>query len=298
VIIRHFDIKKPLTRPPENEGWEPTWHGYFEMTKCLSPSRRREIEDFDNAIRAKGLVPEVDFEQDCLLSILADIKRETVNMFEVGAGWGRMCLALAGVINYKLLPVIPHSYRCLAVEAEPTHYRWLKETFTTQNIVGIPEYGAVSSKSGTCHFNIVESPDSQYGQTMTPVFNRYKIPSLGVLSHILQRKAIKVPTYTVDELIKKHGFDHVDIIDVDVQGAEYEVVLGAEDSIKNGMIDYWLIGTHHPRLNEALLKLLSPEFELVVNILPDTIARIEGFAPIQTHDGIQLYRRKRRDSTD
>lgn len=292
MIIRHFDVKTPQTQPPHDEGWEPTWHGYYEMTKCESQRRRVEYAERDRAIWAEGQITEAEFERDCFLSVLADIKRKHVNMFELGAGWGRMSLALAGVINYRIISLTPVSYRCLAVEGEPTHYQWIKEHFETQDINGIVVHGAVSNKNGACRFNASSTPDSCYGQAISPLISHHKIPSIRTLYNLITKRTIKVPMYTVDQLIQTYGFDHVDIIDVDVQGAEYEVMLGAAESIKNDLIDYWLIGTHHRKLNEAIRQLLSPKFDLIVDVYPNSVATVNGFAPVRCHDGIQLYKRK------
>jgi FkbM family methyltransferase len=203
-----------------------------------------------------------------------------------------MCLALAGTIDNKVVDVVPSAYRCLAVEGEPTHFKWLREHFEIYKIPGIVLHGAVSAKKGVSYFAASESPDSQYGQNMTPVFNRYKLLSIGNLYSVITKKAIRVAVYNIDQLIKSHGFDHLDIVDVDVQGAEYEVVLGASGSIKKGIIDYWLIGTHSRKLNELLKSHLSPNFDLVVDLYPGAISKIDNFPPIQTHDGIQVYKRK------
>lgn len=292
MIIRHFDVKTPKTQPPQSEGWQPTWHGYYEMAKCESPERKAEYAERDRAIHAEGMMTEAEFERDCFLSVLVDIKRKHVNMFELGAGWGRMSLALAGVINYRVIPLTPVSYHCLAVEGEPTHYQWIKEHFVTQKINGIVVHGAVSNKNGTCRFSAYPTPDSCYGQAINPLISRRKIPSIMNLYNLITKRTIKIPAYTIDQLIRTHGFDHVDIVDIDVQGAEYEAMLGAADSIRNDLIDYMLIGTHLRELNDALRRLLSPKFDLVVDIYPDSVATVNGFAPIRCHDGVQLYQRK------
>ena len=98
--------------------------------------------------------------------------------------------------------------------------------------------------------------------------------------------------YTIDRLIQAYGFEHVDIIDIDVQGAEYKVVLGATESIKNDLIDYFLIGTHYGELNDSLRRLLSPKFDLIIDIYPNSVGIVDGFPPIRCQDGIQLYKRK------
>lgn len=292
MILRHFEIKSLNTLPPQDTGWEREWHGKDEMTKCESVQRRLEYAERDRAIRADGMITEAEFERDCFLSVLSDIKRTHVNMFELGAGWGRMCLALAGVIDHRVIPLTPVSYRCLAVEGEPVHCQWIKEHFETQKINGTVVHGAVSKRTGSCYFGLPEPPDACYGQTISPLFHRYKIPNIRTLLSVFTGKATKIPMYTVDQLIKTYNFEHIDIIDLDVQGAEYEVALGAAESINNDLIDYWLIGTHHPRLNEALSQLLSPRFDLIVDIYPNSVGKVDGFAPISCHDGIQLFRRR------
>jgi FkbM family methyltransferase len=292
MIVQHFNVTTPKTEPPQAEGWEQAWHGYYEMTKCESEQRRVEYAERDSTILAKGEMTEADFERDCLLSVLADIKKTHVNMFELGAGWGRMSLALAGTIDFKVVPIIPTSYRCLAVEAEPTHYHWLQEHFEIQNISGTAVQGAVARKNGSCRFDTGAMPDSCYGQAISPLFSSRKLPSLGGIRNRISGKAIKTPVYTVDHLIKTYEFEHVDIVDIDVQGAEYDVVSGSKESIKNGLIDYWLIGTHHKDYNTSLKRLLSTTYDLIVDIDPGTLANIRNFAPVQCHDGIQLYKRK------
>jgi FkbM family methyltransferase len=240
--------------------------------------------------QAKGEVHERDFEKDCFLSVLADIQREHVNMFELGAGWGEWCLALAGVIDYKIIPIVPVSYRCLAVEGEPTHYRWIKEHFESQNINGIAVHGAVSNKNGTCRFG-VHAPDSSYGQAIS--FHKLTVrKTIWDLYNFILRKTIEVPMYTIDHLIQAYVFDHVDIIDMDVQGAEYEVLLGAAESINDDLIDYLLIGTHDRKINVELRRLLSPKFDSIIDIYPKSVGIVDGFAPIRCQDGIQLYKRK------
>lgn len=292
MIIRHFDIKTPEIQLPQDAEWEQAWHGYYLMTKRWSQQRKTEFAERDRAVQLRGEIDERSFEQDCFLSILADIKREHVNMFELGAGWGEWCLALAGVIDYGITPVIPVSYRCLAVEGEPVHYEWAKEHFEIQDINGIAVHGAVSDRNGTCRFDIQPDPDSSYGQSMSFSTSTSKLATIRGLCNLIMGKTLKIPMYSVDYLLKTYEFGHVDIIHMDVQGAEYEVMLGAADSIKNDLIDYLLIGTHHTRLNDMLRQLLSQKFDVIVDIYPNSLGRVSSFAPIRCWDGIQLYKRK------
>ncbi len=291
MLVKHFDFDTPQRQPPFNEGWEQAWYGYHRLAKSWSEQRQAKFIERIKSIDKAGELTETQFEIDCFLSVLADIKSKHVNMFELGAGWGEWCLALAGVVDFKIIPIVPISYRCLAVEGEPTHYEWIKEHFEKQNINGIAVHGAVSSRNGSCRF-IVGGADTCYGQSMISSSNLTFRKIIWYTYNYIFGKTSKISMYSIDHLLQAYAFEHVDIIDVDVQGSEYQVMLGAAKSIRNGLIDYLIIGTHDKRLNDTLRKLLSPRFDLIVDIYPNSIGKIDGFSPIRCQDGIQLYRRK------
>ena len=285
MIIRHYDVQSPETKPPDNDNWQPTWHGYWELKACETQNRKLALLAQDKTTHSRGMITEPEFEKDCLLSILSDIKHDQVNMFELGAGWGRMSLALAGAINHKIVPMIPSSYFCVAVEAEPTHYQWLKRNFEAQQIDGVAIHGAVSNKPGKTILGINSDPAEEYGQGAISPF------SVGGIIYQLTKKTIRVPVYTIDQLVKKHLIQRLDIVDIDVQGFECKVIQGAKDSIKNWLIDYLMIGTHNKEYNLQLRELLSGSFELVIDIPPNTVF-LEWFKPVKMNDGMQVYRRK------
>lgn len=288
--IQHFDIKSPDITFTNNNYWIPTWYGYSRMAKCESKERLMLSVESDAKIKSIGYITEEDFERDCLLSILADIKKESINMFEIGAGYGRTCLSLAGTIDYEIIPVMPTNYRCLAVEGEPTHFAWLKSHFLEHNIKGETIFGAVSNKIGSCYFDISTPPEINYGQTIDPLLNKFHIPSINNIKKMITKKSQRIPQYTVDQLIKMYSFDSVDILNIDVQGYEYKVIEGSVDSIENNLIDYILIGTHNPTINDRISAKLKNKYELVVNIYPLTTANIKGLPPVSFQDGIQLYK--------
>ncbi len=297
MIVQHFDIHTPKTKPPQEHGWEPSRYGYYWMSKCLTPQRKREIAETFKEVIISGETHELDFENDCFLSILADIKQDEVNFFELGAGWGDWCLALAGIIDFKIIPIKPKTYRCLAVEGEPVHCQWTKEHFEIQKINGEVVHGAVSNENGVCHFSIHAAPDTNYGQAIIPSSKLSIRKVIGniytkLLGRSVEIPTIEVPMYSVDYLIQKYKFNHVDVIHMDVQGSEYEVVQGASKSIENDLIDYFLIGVHDKKTSMKLMKLLRSKFDLIVNIYPNSLGKVPGFAPIRCDDGMQLYRRK------
>lgn len=59
-----------------------------------------------------------------------------------------------------------------------------------------------------------------------------------------------VPTKTVDSVVENEELEYVDILHFDIQGAEYETLLGAKKSINSGKIRFVFISTHHYSISE------------------------------------------------
>jgi FkbM family methyltransferase len=263
------------------------------MTKCRSDAFRASLGETYKRIERSGHMPGSQFQRDCLLSILAEVEREEFCFVELGAGWGRLCLELAGAIDFNMIPCRPRRYSCLAVEAEPVHYGWLKEHFEVQQISGTPVFGAVSDKTGTGHFDALSSsPDSEYGQAILPLRGRRGLPSLHSLRKILGGKAVRVPMYTLDRLAQLHGLERIDVVQMDVQGAEFDVIKGAAESIRTGIVDHFLINIHRDEYHREIPKILEDRYELVVNLQRGKLGAVQGFPPIDVNDGIQMYKRK------
>lgn len=226
-------------------GWKKTWYGYFQMEKVISEvKKQRDKVSHKASDRSKlknagePLIGEGYLEQQFFLNIIQSLEGR-VDMMELGAGRGDWCLATAGVIDFKLVDTQATSYRCLAVEAEPIHYEWTKIHFEEQGLNATAVHGAVWSENGECSFYAKEDPASHYGQSIRPDGN------------------LTVPCYTVDTLMEKHGFDKVDFMHVDIQGAEYEMLKGMKKALENGSIKYMMIGTHRPEMNDRLMGALE-----------------------------------------
>jgi len=263
------------------------------MTKCRSETFRSSLAETYKRIEGSGHVPGGQFQRDCLLSILAEVDRDEVCFVELGAGWGRLCLELAGAIDFNLIPCRPRMYQCLAVEAEPVHFGWLREHFEVQHIAGTPVFGAISSKNGTSLFDARSSkPDSEYGQAILPIQGRMGLPSLHGLRKILAGKAVRVPMYTLDRLVQLHGLERIDVVQMDVQGAECDVIKNAVESIRTGVVDHFLINIHRDEYSDEISGILEARYDLIVNLQRGKLGAVEGFAPIEVNDGIQLYKRK------
>lgn len=58
-----------------------------------------------------------------------------------------------------------------------------------------------------------------------------------------------IKTVCIDDFVKRKKIQHVNLLHSDIQGYEYEMLLGAEKTIKAKMVDYIFISTHSNELH-------------------------------------------------
>ncbi len=66
----------------------------------------------------------------------------------------------------------------------------------------------------------------------------------------------KVPTICIDDLVQQQEIQKMNILHSDIQGHEYDMLLGAERTITEGRVDYIFISTHANDLHYACLDFL------------------------------------------
>lgn len=283
--IAHYSISTPVVNKPSDNGWKQAWHGLYRPAKCKSERANKAFKEAEELAHRNGCLSEREFEVDCFLSILADMKTDKLTMLELGAGFGEWCLATAGVIRNKIIPTNIKEFKCYAIEAEPQHKVWANEVFEAYKIPGKPIWGAISDRNGECDFSVDEDSSDCYGQSIT--FGNSLLRSIGNLA---RRTSIKVPCFTLDNLFVE-TIEHANIVHMDVQGAEARVVRSGIESIRKERIDYWLIGTHNKDYNKRISKTLLPYYERVVDIKPRSITVSNGHK-VQVQDGMQVWKRK------
>jgi len=154
-------------------------------------------------------------------------------LIELGAGWGRwMANAVAALKQSNNLP-----YTLIGVEAEPTHFRWITEHLS-RNGVDLNRCqlieAAVTAEDGTVGFFTGQhetwgGPGEWYGQS---VGGQTMVRSISL-------KAILAP------------LQKVDLLDMDIQGAEYEVVQAAAEEVDQ-KVKRVHIETHNREVEKGL----------------------------------------------
>ena len=220
------------------------------------------------------------------IDVIQSIQRacNQYTIIELGAGYGRW-LVRAVVVLRCLAPELPFSL--VAVEAEPTHMRFLHEHLTLNGITPGDHWliqAAVAGSPGEAKF-IVGEPTSFYGQQIVASFTGMPAPCTvrpGQKDHEVEL----VPAIDLASILER--LDHVDLIDLDVQQAEHEV-LGAGIDELDAKVSRLHIGTHAPQIEAALRELLGGRGWICINDYGCKKTRDTPYGPIEFGDGVQTW---------
>ena len=276
MIIKEYDLIE-LQKGLFGNGWFGTSFSAEVMSNKLSAEMVMSGHDVK-----PNYINETDFECMIHLSVLEDMRDENITFMEVGAGFGAQAIRVFGAIKSTVVPTIVKNIECVCIEAEPTHYKWLCDTFKINGISGVNIYGAMSNKLGYFPFLSIQKPDEQYGGTLCRDSRSYE-----------------VPCFTIDYLFDRFGWSKLHYIDMDIQGSEIDVLYGGMKSIEAGKIDYIKIATHRKEFNQQIRDLMSSYYEVVIDILVGSNAStdylmFDGFNKLvyMPIDGLMLLKRK------
>jgi FkbM family methyltransferase len=171
------------------------------------------------------------FEWIDLLESVKQAKNRYV-FVELGAGYGLW--TVRAFLAIKQLNPMP--FHGIAVEAEPTHFEFLKQ-HCYDNGLNPSDYrlirAAVWRRRGFKKFYIGDA-SGWYGQaiyqarsiralkTGALAFFHFVLYRLGLVRPSRRQREIFVPTITLNEIISK--CQYVDLLDMDIQGAKYDVI--------------------------------------------------------------------------
>lgn len=184
-------------------------------------------------------------------------------MIELGAGYGRwLVVAVAALHHLNPLP-----YKLVAVEPEPTHFLWLKEHFTDNDIDpsqhdlhcaaltthGRPVPFYVGNAAGWYGQAIADSVDRP--SAIRSIWRQFKNPCvrlLGLKDREIER--IEVSSVTLEAILDRHAL--VDLVDLDVQGVEAAVLSASIDALDK-KVKRVHVGTHSPEIEAELREIFS-----------------------------------------
>lgn len=200
-------------------------------------------------------------------------------MMELGAGYGRWSVnGAAAAIQ------LGKTYRILAVEPEPQHFKWIKDNI---EINGLDARrfelvkAAVTDREGKTFFFTGQAA-KWYGQA---------IPSLkflplrrGLLSGEI--KLARVDTVSLPSLLVGRGV--FDLIDIDIQGIELAILRTARNAIQS-QVKKVHIGTHSSEVEQGLRQLFCQlGWKNMYDYSGETDIDTE-FGKIKFEDGVQCW---------
>jgi FkbM family methyltransferase len=228
----------------------------------------------------------------------------TFVFWELGAGYGRWSIRAAAVAMQLGVPV-----ELTCVEADPIHFEWLRQTLidngldpqihTLANAAVCGSHGRAllrGSETGRAASNY--APELWYGQSIAIVPSatlrqRLATVARSSVARLLRDRAplVDVGAITLSELLD--GSPIVDLVDMDVQGAELETIGSALDPLTD-KVRRLHIGTHSTEVEVGLRSALSGAgWELGADygcgVTTDT-----PFGRVSFQDGVQSWLNPRR----
>ena len=252
-----FDFLGVATDVSFKKGWE----------KWAIPKGRKHVYG----------VPPVNEHYFDWITLLQAVDRAngTLRIAELGAGWGPWLVR--GAIAAKQIDKITDVH-LLGVEADPTHFGWMKRHFMDNAILPSSHrliQGAIAAESQLLKFPKIDKPEEDYGASLR--------------AGISSQEFIEVQGYTLEDIISR--FDGpIDFMHSDIQGAEYEVFPPNMDLMKAN-VKHFMVGTHisGEKHNEFVELFKSHKWELEINYPRMELSRTQ-YGDVQFGDGFLFFR--------
>ena len=212
---------------------------------------------------------------------------------ELGAGYGRWCVRAA-------LAARTLRFQCVAVEAEPQHCLWLRDHFVDNGLSPADHdirWAAVSGDPGLVAF-ATGQPDSWYGQAIRKRADT-PYPSIAERRELMMRsvnglpqqpshveQSIWVPCVIIPDLLAH--YPRVDLLDVDIQGAEVRALRPAMKAL-NRRVRRVHIGTHSAELEVELRRMFLDQGWVSIADYPGQATSVTAYGPIAFGDGAQTW---------
>jgi FkbM family methyltransferase len=150
---------------------------------------------------------------------------------DVGAHWGYFSLIMAERVGA--------TGRVVAIEADPRIYAILERNFALSNLPQVQlVYAAVAAESGVLPLIGFDEQDNNWGISRIAGGS-----DLGAASY-------EVPARRLDDLLDESGVDAVDLVKIDIEGAEAQALAGMSAGLRRGRYRRILLELHPAQLSD------------------------------------------------
>ncbi|MBD2260781.1 FkbM family methyltransferase [Pseudanabaena sp. FACHB-2040] len=148
--------------------------------------------------------------------------QEGMTVFDVGSNLGELTLLFSSLIG--------HTGKVHCFEASSSVFSKFESFWKTLGRPQIiPNNLAVSDIDGYLSLNVYDDEHSGWNSLANRPLEKY-----GINIKPIHTETVK--STTVDSYCKEHGIESIDLLKVDVEGAEYQVLLGAVEMLKEKRI--------------------------------------------------------------
>lgn len=169
------------------------------------------------------------------------LKRNDLIFFDIGANRGQTIKSLKAMFP-----------KCSIYSFEPDPIIFAK-LLRLNHLQGVRCFNlALGTKSGRFPFWIspLDETSTIHLPDLQSDWNKKKAAILG-LNPSEMYKQIEVEVQTVDQIVAKENIAFIDLLKIDVEGGEFEVLQGAANSFKNGIISIVQIEIHNDDLRPS-----------------------------------------------
>jgi FkbM family methyltransferase len=208
--------------------------------------------------------------------VAAKIADQNFTVIELGAGYGQWMVS--SILAYRSVNSTGRATG-LAVEADPTHFGWL-QTNVIDNLGDDPLVDAIlihgaAGLDGSVTFPVLVDPSKDYGASYS-LTESYT-------------DTVEVECYSLARLVEKLPEQNMDMLHIDIQGAEEDLIQHPKFVELLGKTSVVLFGTHRTdKLHDEVKdKLLSAGFDVKVNWPRNGLVHT-AFGDVKTNDGALL----------
>jgi FkbM family methyltransferase len=197
---------------------------------------------------------------------------------EIGAGWGRWMASAAALCRQNAI-----DFALIGVEPEPSHFEWMKMVMR-DNGVDPDEHELVCAAAAAERGELLLAGSDQSA-------TEYGHRAIDEQMHAEWRKLPDltfrpVASVTLDDLFAKH--ERIDLVDMDVQGAEHDIVAAGID-VLNSKVRMLHVGTHSREAEAGLTSVLRRHGWLNAFSFPSRSQTVTPFGRIRFDDGVQTW---------
>ena len=215
-----------------------------------------------------------------LLSGVLDAKGRFVGM-ELGAGWGPWIVSGAAAARQQGIQDI----RLIGVEGSSSHVNFMSQHLRDNALD--PEdhlilHAVVGTYDGVARFPKLERPELQWGAEA--IFAGSDSPASSTVQRFTEYEEVRC--VSVSTLLA--GLPPIDVVHIDIQGAEAEVVHASIEALSS-QVRRLVVGTHSRAIEAKLMALLPLAGWILELEKPCVVAQSKNIISLR-RDGVQVWR--------